>query len=431
MKRLILSVLISLCPICILSAQSLEECKSLAREHYPAIRQYGLISQSEKYNLSNAARAWLPQLSLSAQATWQSEVSEFPDAFNYLLESQGQSIPGMQHDQYKLAVEVRQNIWDGGQYEANRSTVMAEADEQRRRTDVDLYELSTRVEDIYFGILLLDENIAQTQSHIALLESNLYRVQAFVRSGAALQSDADAVEAELLSARQSLRRIESSRAGYRRMLELFIGQPLSSGGLQRPDEPYFDLSPTFTRPELSLFDAQDLKLDARMMSVKASVMPRIGAFAQGYYGYPGLNMFQSMTSTDWSPGVVVGISLSWNLSSLYTRRDRLAELSVARRQIGLHRDIFLFNMHLQKIQDDAEIGRLRETVSDDARIVELRRSVRLSAESKFDNGVIGTSELLQKISEETEAQLSLSSHEIELLQALYRQKRSLSAMLLR
>lgn len=136
-------------------------------------------------------------------------------------------------------------------------------------------------------------------------------------------------------------------------------------------------------------------------------------------------MFQSMTSTEWSPGVVVGLSLSWNLSSLYTRRDRLAELSVARRQIELQRDIFLFNMHLQQIQDDAEIGRLRETVSDDARIVELRRSVRLSAESKFDNGVIGTSELLQKISEETEAQLSLSSHEIELLQALYRRTRSL------
>lgn len=424
MKRLILSVLISLCPICVLSAQSLEECKSLARGHYPSIRQYDLVSQSEKYNLSNAAKAWLPQLSLSAQATWQSEVSEFPDAFNYLLESQGQSIPGMQHDQYKLAVEVRQNIWDGGQYEANRSTIMAEADEQRRKTDADLYELSTRVEDIYFGILLLDENVAQTQALITLLESNLSRVIAFVRSGAALQSDADAVEAELLSARQSLRRIESSRVGYRRMLELFIGQPLSSGGLQRPDEPALDAC-TFKRPELSLLDAQDLKLNARMMSVEASVMPRIGAFAQGYYGYPGLNMFQSMTSTEWSPGVVVGISLSWNLSSLYTRHDRLAELSVARRKIELQRDVFLFNMHLQQIQDDAEIGRLRETVSDDARIVELRRSVRLSAESKFDNGVIGTSELLQKISEETEAQLSLSSHEIELLQALYRQKRNL------
>lgn len=424
MKRLILSALFSFCSICVISAQSLEECKSLARGHYPAIRQYDLISQSEKYNLSNAAKAWLPQLSLSAQATWQNEVSEFPEAFNYLLESQGQSIPGMQHDQYKLALEVRQTIWDGGWYEANRSTVLAEADEQRRRTDIDLYELSTRVEDIYFGILLLDENIAQTQALIALLESNLSRVRAFVRNGAALQSDADAVEAELLSARQSLRRIESSRSGYRRMLELFIGQPLSSGGLQRPDEPAFDTG-TFKRPELSLLDAQSLKLDACMMSVRASTMPRVGVFVQGYYGYPGLNMFQSMMSTEWSPGVVVGFSLSWNLSSLYTRHGKLAELSVAHRQIELQRDIFLFNTHLQQIHDNSEIERLRETVSDDSRIVELRRSVRLSAESKFDNGVIGTSELLQKISEETEAQLSLSSHEIELLQALYRQKRNL------
>jgi len=38
-------------------AQTLDECRRLAQEHYPEIRQYNLVSQTEQFNLSNAAKA--------------------------------------------------------------------------------------------------------------------------------------------------------------------------------------------------------------------------------------------------------------------------------------------------------------------------------------------------------------------------------------
>lgn len=220
-RALLFSVLLP----CVLGAQAqptLDECRELARGHYPEIRQYDLIRRTAEYDLSNARRAWLPQLSLSAQATWQTDVPGFPREMTGFLAGQGLEIPGLNRDQYKAQLELSQTIWDGGRSSADKRMAEAEAAEAARTADADLYALEGRVDGLYFGILLLDERIAQTRITIGLLRSDLDKVRSLLRNGAAAQSDADAVEAELLAAGQQLAQVEASRDSYRRMLELFI-----------------------------------------------------------------------------------------------------------------------------------------------------------------------------------------------------------------
>ena len=209
------------------------------------------------------------------------------------------------------------------------------------------------------------------------------------------------------------------------MLELFIGRPLAVGTLEKPILPEV-ASRTSARPELALFDAEDAKLDAQRKAVKSLLTPRFSAFAQGYYGYPGLDMFKSMASSDWRLNAVVGVRMSWNIGAFYTKRNNLGKIDAAARQIDVQRDIFLFNMQMQTAQDDGEIARLRKAVEDDDRIVRLRRSVRMAAESKLENGIIDATDLLCKITDETAAALGRSTHEIELLQAIYRLKHTLN-----
>ena len=407
------------------SGQSLEECRHLAREHYPEIRQYDLIAQTEQYNPSNAARAWIPQVTLSGQATYQSATPTYPEAFNTILQANGIEMAGISRDQYKIAVDVSQHIWDGGKSKADKAIAEAEAEEQRSRVDVSLYDLQSRVDNLYFGILLLDERKAQTEALIEVLASNLARLQTYYKNGVAMQADVDAVEAELLTARQSLVQVESSRASYRRMLEIFIGQPLAAENLERPAMQQLQ-SRTSARPELALFEAQESKLEAQRKAVNASLMPRFSAFAQGYYGYPGLDMFKSMVSSAWTPNAIVGVRMSWNIGAFYTKRNNLEKLNAAEKQIAVQRDVFLFNTQMQTTQDDGEIARLRQAITDDSRIVELRRRVRMAAESQLKNGVIDATDLLRKISDETAAALARSTHEIELLQATYRLKTTLN-----
>ena len=424
MKKVLLILLVAM-SVSGVAAQSLDECRRLAREHYPEIRQYDLISQTEQYNLSNAVRAWIPQVALSAQVTYQSATPAYPDAFNAILQANGMEMDGVRKDQYKIAVDVSQNIWDGGLSKANRLMAEAEAEEQRRCVDVSVYALQSRIDNIYFGILLLDERVAQTEMLISVLESNLSRMRAYCENGVARQVDADVVEAELLSARQTLAQVLSSRASYRRILELFIGCTLSDDKLERPvmrDLPPF----TPARPELAMFNAQENRLSAQRKAINTSVMPRLSAFAQGFYGYPGLDMFKSMVSSDWSFNAIVGVRMSWNIGAFYTKKNNLDKLDLAQKQLDVQRDVFLFNTQMQIVQDEGEITRLRHAVDEDERIVELRRRVRVTAESQLENGVIDATDLLRKIADERDAALAQSVHEIELLQAVYRLKTTLN-----
>lgn len=216
------SLLVALSVASLIQAQTLDECHRMAKDHYPEIRQYDLISQTEQFNLSNAARAWIPQVVLSAQATYQSATPTYPDALANMLTAQGLETTGLHKDQYKIAIDVNQTIWDGGLSKANRATTKAEAVEQRRMADVDMYALEERVNSIFFSILLLDERIAQTEAKMDLLQSCLDKIRTYCRNGVAMQADADAVEAELLTAHQALQQARVSQTSFRRMLELFI-----------------------------------------------------------------------------------------------------------------------------------------------------------------------------------------------------------------
>lgn len=420
MKQTILLSVMMLTAL-VAQAQTLEECCRLAREHYPEIRQYDLIAETEQYNISNAARAWIPQVVLSGQATYQSATPTYPEAFNQMIAANGLDMSGVRKDQYKVVIDVSQNIWDGGQSKANREIAEAEATEQRSQVDASLYDLQYRIQNLYFGILLLDEHVAQTEILIEVLDANLNRMCTYYKNGVAMQSDVDAVEAELLTAHQALSQVEASRASYRRMLEVFIGQSLTDKTLTRPAMVEV-ASRTSAHPKLAMFDAQTDRLAAQRKAITASTMPRFSAFAQGYYGYPGLDMFKSMVSAKWTLNAVVGVRMSWNIGAFYTKKNNLNKLDVAERQISVQRDIFLFNTQMQSTQDDGEIARLRSALEDDNRIVELRRSVRMAAESRLENGVIDATDLLRKIADETTATLNRSTHEIELLQATYRLK---------
>mgnify|MGYP002541526483 FL=1 len=424
MKRIILSILFAGFSASVFAQMTLETCQELAREHYPEVKQYDLIRLTEQYDLSNAARAWLPQLSLSAQATWQNEVPEFPEALSGMLSQAGVTIPGLKKDQYKVGLELNQTIWDGGKSNADKRLARTEAAEQRAMTDVDLYTLKKRVNELYFGILLLEEKLSQTYRTITLLESNLDKMCSLVTNGTALASDADAVEAELLTARQQATQIEASRTSYRKMLELFIGEPLQEN-LLRPE--FEEMATTeLTRPELVLFDAKKNRLAAQEALIKSSTRPKFGFFAQGYYGYPSMDYFASMMSNEWRWNLLTGIRMSWNFGAYYTKKNSLNKLRTAQQSIDLQRDVFRFETDLQISQETGDIARLRKTIADDARIVSLRQSVREAAESKLRNGIIDTNDLLQKITDEAAARSAQSVHEIELLKALYELKHTIN-----
>lgn len=152
-----------------------------------------------------------------------------------MIEANGLEMSGIRKDQYKVAIDISQNIWDGGQSKASREIAKAEADEQRSMVDVSLHNLQTWVNNIFFGILLLEEREANTETLIGVLNNNLNQMRTYYNNGIATMADVDAIEAEVLTMQQTLEQVRASRACFRRMLEIFIGQPLSDEKLSKPE----------------------------------------------------------------------------------------------------------------------------------------------------------------------------------------------------
>lgn len=327
---------------------TITQCYEWARANYPQIHQMGLIDQTERYSLSNVGKAWLPQLSVSGKASYQSDVTKLPfdgDKISSLLP--GFEIPSLSKDQYQVVAQVDQTIWDGGSARSARALTRAEATANREQLESELYALNDRVNQLYFGCLLQDELIRQNALLQKELQVNIERIEAMMENGVANQSDLESMEVELLNARQNEIELKASRTVYRQMLATFINKPLTDQVvLKTPESPERSLSTQINRPELRALDAKSEWIETQNKQVTAGLMPRIGAFVQGGYGRPGLNMLED----SFEPYYVAGVRLSWNLGKLYTLKNDRRKIEVSRRQIDVQRETFLFNTRLQLLR---------------------------------------------------------------------------------
>ncbi|MCC8035444.1 MAG: TolC family protein [Rikenellaceae bacterium] len=390
---------------------TVEECYRLAMDNYPLVRRYGLINMSEGYDLSNASKAYLPQFSLSGRATYQTDVTSVP------ISIPGYEIPSLSKDQYQLLAEVSQSIWDGGAARASKEAVMAQGDVDRAQFEVDMYAVRERIDNLFFGILLLDEQIRLNDLYLEDLQVSYDRIASYMANGVANQSDLDAVRVEQLGAGQNGVQLESNRRAYLNMLSAFIGEYLDEGTwLVKPevlDEPA--IRPAYDRPEMGLYDAQQRQIDAQRLSIRASNMPNLGVFLQGGYGKPGLNMFQDKFKV-YAMG---GVRLSWNFGNFYTRRNNLLKIESGIRQIAVQRDTFLFNNDLQQQQLDAQYRQYRKMMADDDEIIRMRSNIVRASDAKLENGIISVTDLMRDKISEQNARVNKAVHEIELLQTIY------------
>lgn len=403
-----------------LSAQAqltLEQCYELARQNYPAIKQYALVEQSRDFTLQNAAKGWLPQVSVNGRASYQSKVTQLPIDVSQF----GIDYKGLSKDQYDAHVMVNQPIYDGGVITANKNILKAQADVQTAQLDVTMYSIRERVNQLFFSVLLIDEQLAQNQLLQDDLKLGLNTVSAMMKGGIANQTDVDNVKVEQIKARQQEHSLRTARHTYLTMLGSFINLSLDANTqLEKPADSGFKSqgSDPTNRPELAMYDSQNRLLDARLKALDASLMPKVGAFLQGGVGNPGLNMLKN----GWDPYYRIGATISWNIGSFYTRKNDQQLIANERQQITANRETFLFNNRLQQQQTNGQIENLRQQVSEDEEIIQLREGIRNKSEKRVQNGIETVNEMLRDINAVGEARQQKAIHEVQLLQEIYELK---------
>ena len=417
MKRLFVAMM--LLPL-LAQGQTLEECQQAAERNYPLISQYGLIEKTTDLTVSNLSKGWLPQVTASAQATYQSDVVAWPDQMQTIYQQMGLDMKGLKKDQYKVGIDVQQMVFDGGAISSQRDIAREQGRVQEAQTEVTMYQVRRRVNEMYFGLLMLDEQIALNNNLQSLLAANEQKLSSMWKRGTASESDYQAVKAERLNVMQQATTLDAQRRAVMRMLSAFCGMEVTH--VEKPALIALPSQDVAQRPELKAIDAQLSLANAQERLLNAALRPRLSLFASGFYGYPGYNMFDDMMSHDWSWNGMVGARLSWNLGAFYTHRNDKAKIRLQRDMAETSREVFLFNNRLELIQQNENIEQYRRLMNDDEEIIALRSSVRKAAESKLAHGIIDVNDLVKEINAENAARVQQSMHEIKLLKEVYDMK---------
>ena len=418
MKRLVLSFIVLRLSFAATGAQTLEECQQAAERNYPLIRQYGLIEKTTELTVANIQKGWLPQVSASAQATYQNDVVSFPDEMQALYQQMGINMKGLTKDQYRVGIDVQQTVFDGGAIRSQKEIARAQGQVQRVQNEVNIYNVRKRVNEMYFALLLIDEQMKLNADLQELLAGNERKLESMKKNGTAAESDWHSVKAERLNVVQQMTSLQAQRQALVRMFSTFCGIEVKEA-----TKPNCQLSivngQSNNRPELKAIDAQLRLVDAQEKALNSALMPKLGVFAQGFYGYPGYNMFEDMMSRKWSLNGMIGARLTWNIGALYTRKNDKAKIQLQRDMAENSRDVFLFNNNLEQIQQNENIARYQRLMSDDEEIIRLRSSVRKAAESKLAHGIIDVNDLVKEINSENQARVQQTVHEIEMLKEMY------------
>ena len=388
---------------------TLERCYQLAESNYPLARQRGLIRKTKEYTVANIAKGVYPQLVVSGLATYQSDVTDVSEPGLSLV------IP---NEQYGVYGELSQTLSDFGINKQKRELSRTDAELQEENLNTDLFALKDRINQLFFGVILIDGQLEQNELSKQDIRTGMEKVQTAIKYGTDFNSSYNKLKAELLKTDQHSIDLRASRIAYTDMLGLFINQVINEKTrFIKPPVPV--LSYSINRPELRAYDLQTKSYILQEQLTRISNYPHLSAFFRGGIAKPSpLNLLKE----DLSPYYITGFRLDWTIGGLYTyRKDRLINKN-NQEMVLTRRNTFLFNTTLTLHQQNADITRYSLLIQSDNEIIDLRDSVKQTSALQLQNGVINANDYLLDINAESEARQERLVHQVQLLMSLYDHK---------
>ena len=394
---------------------ALEQCYQWSRENYPLIKKQELIKKAEQYTTENALKGWLPQINIVGQATYQNEVTELP------IKLPNISVDPLSKDQYKVYADISQTIYDGGNIKNQKKLALAQSEIQNQQLAVDLDKLKERINQIYFGILQTDKQLAQLQLTKSDINEGIKKAEAQLKNGVIFRSNLDVLKAELVKLEQREIELKSVKQSFSQMLSYFIKKSLDENTqLQTPEKVL--ITETNNRSELKLFDAQKSLIETQKKLINTKNTPKLGAFFQGGYGKPGFNMLKNEFDTFY----IAGVRLNIPITGFYTKKNDLQLLDNQSQDIEIQRENFLFNQNFTEIQQKNDLDKIQNLIDKDDELITLRKSIKKASLAQLENGVITTNDYLREVTAEEQAILTKITHEIQYLLTQYNLKAQLN-----
>jgi outer membrane protein TolC len=388
---------------------SLEDCYTKAYDNFPLIKQKELITKSSEYSLSNLEKGKWPQLVLNGQATLQSEVTRIP------ITIPGITINQPTRDQYKAYADIAQPLTELFTIKDQQELIRKNEEIQKLSLDAELYKLKDRINQLYFGILLLDEQLKLNALLDKDLNNGLSRTTAAIKNGVDYNTSLDKVKAELLKNKQRAIELKSQRKAFADMLGYFIHQDIDNETILTTPV-LSTINPSNHRPEITLYDSKAGLYLLQEKLIKNRNIPKVSLFLQGGVGKPSpFNMF----TNNIRPYAIGGLKASWSFINYYTQKNEKAQLLLEKQSNDVQKELFLFSTNLTNKQQYNELTKLQELLSTDDELVALRTSIKITADVQLSNGIITTTDYIKEVNAEDQARQQKVLHQIQFLIANY------------
>jgi len=387
---------------------TLDICYKLARDNYPVSKQFDMFSEANKLKIKNLNNGYLPQIYINGQASYQSDVTQIP------IHLPNITIPEIYKDQYKISLDLNQNIYDGGNIKALKKVENISLSSDKQNAEIELYKLKDIVNQLFFNIVLFQENEKLLKILREDIKNKLVKVESGINNGIVLKSNADIFKAEIIKIDQQLTEISYNRLASIKMLGDLINKDISQNSeFKIPDISTFSLQLKNNRPEINGFALQQEKIEVLKSMTKIKTLPKISASAQAGYGRPGLNMFY----TDFDKFYILAAKLNWNIWNWKQNSRERQIYEIQSKIIDTQKETFDKNIQISTEKELSDIKKYEELIKQDNEIIELREKIAKTASSQLENGVITTTEYLSELNNELQSKLNLEIHKIQLLKA--------------
>ncbi len=382
---------------------SLTECYELVVINYPLAKQGALLEEKNKLELDIIKTEKLPQLDLSAQATYLSDVIEIP------IPNSGIEAPN--NDQYRATLSVNQLIYAGGVINAKALVKNTALLTQQKELEVNLYQLKKQVNQLYFSILVSQERFDLLVTKQEQLQAKLKEVRSGIENGMVLPTSDRIIEAELLKIKLQFTEIKLAKKSLIETLSSLVGKEISSSVKFTNPEITTQLESSISRPELDLFQLKKDEIESMDQLLSKQNYPKLIGFANGGYGNPGLDPLKNSFETFYT----VGVKVNWNVFDWNANKKQRQSIAINKNIIDTETEVFKLNTHIELNQLESEINKYSEFIETDSEIIVLRKDVLKSAESQLRNGVITSSAYITELTNLYEDENNLSTHQIQLL----------------
>jgi outer membrane protein TolC len=390
----------------------IEDCIGIAGNRSPVSRQRVLYDEAFKYKMKNVNINWYPSVGLNAQAVYNSEAIDFSEIIGGSLPISIHSLP---QDQYKVWVEINQQIFDGGTTKALKGMEKAGHEVEIQQTMADLLSVRQQVTQIYFSLLLTQKSAEILHISVNDLVEKKNVVQSGVKYGVVPGENLLAMDAEEIALQQKLTELDLSRDQFIHILSILMDTTIQSGvklvepvGITATDE-------NGIRPEIKAMEQQKDLLLANQKLVTSGDYPKLFAFSQVAYGRPGYNML----SRDFHTFYSVGVGMKWNFLNYGDHKRQKKILEIQKGIIDVKRDNFNDQLEIQLQMEKTNISKYEALMLQDAEIVKLRKAIAERSLSKLNNGSITSTDYLTDMNAEIQAKLQYEQHKVMKLQSAF------------